>query len=334
MTLLTTLIPAFKKDYLAEVFVGLRRQTCKDFRVVLSDDSVEAEISRLIREGHFGRLLDGLDLTVVRGPCNARLNHQSLLDHWAGSTPLAHLHLDDDVIYPDFYRAHVWAHSHGPIAASVSRRWIAAEDGRPAVEAPLPALLLTATERLVHLRSADLCASILPTNMNWLGELSNMVMSADGARHYPRPTAQGLNYYGLLDLGFALEASRHAPIAFIHDHLGVFRQHAAQTTHNVHSHGGRIMFLSWVAYALVAWAHGDLDARGAAKAVETATGRIVEQYGDADPLINEYLTMLEHHRGGLESLHARFADYWHRLLATNPGTDPARYARAAEAAVA
>jgi len=67
MTTLTTLIPAYKKEYLAEVFLGLRRQSWRDFRVVLSDDSPGDEISGLIAGGHFGQLLDGLDLTVVRG---------------------------------------------------------------------------------------------------------------------------------------------------------------------------------------------------------------------------------------------------------------------------
>jgi hypothetical protein len=335
MPTITTLIPAYKPDYLADVFLGLRRQTCRDFRVLLSDDSPDAAISRLIREGHFGTLLEGLDLRVVRGPQNARLNHQRLLDDWGGATPLAHLHLDDDVIYPDFYRAHLAAHAQGGITLSVSRRWLAAGDGRPAQEAPLPPALREGNERVVRLASADLCPAILPTNTNWLGELSNMVVSAAARHHYPRPPTRRLNYYGLLDLGFALEASRHAPIAFIHDHLGAFRQHAAQTTHNVHSHGGRIMFLAWVPYALVAWAHGHLDARQAAQAIETATRRIVEQFGDTDPTLNEYLSLLEHHQGGLDALHQRFSAYWQRLLAAQPGTDPARYATVAtEAAVA
>ena len=75
MTLITTLIPAYKKDYLAELFLGLRHQTCKDFKVILSDDSPDDEITRLIRDGHYAALLSKLDLTVVRGPKNARKNH-------------------------------------------------------------------------------------------------------------------------------------------------------------------------------------------------------------------------------------------------------------------
>ena len=43
MSLLTTLIPAYKKDYLAELFLGLRHQRFKDFRGILSDDTPGAE---------------------------------------------------------------------------------------------------------------------------------------------------------------------------------------------------------------------------------------------------------------------------------------------------
>ena len=49
MATITTLIPAYKKEFLGEVFLGLRRQSFKDFRIVLSDDSPGDEISSLIR---------------------------------------------------------------------------------------------------------------------------------------------------------------------------------------------------------------------------------------------------------------------------------------------
>jgi hypothetical protein len=87
MATITTLIPAYKKDYLGEVFLGLQRQTCKDFRVILSDDSPGDEISALIRSGHFGALLRGLDLQVLQGPKNIRLNYRALVQAWGQSSP-------------------------------------------------------------------------------------------------------------------------------------------------------------------------------------------------------------------------------------------------------
>lgn len=334
MTYITTLIPAYKKDFLGELFLGLCSQTFRDFRVVLSDDSPGAEITRLIRDGHYAALTGRLDLSVVRGPQNARLNHQRLLELWDRATPLVHFNLDDDIIYPDFYRAHVAAHADCALAVSVSRRWLSGSDGRPTMELPIPAAVEQRNERVLRLSAAELCTSILPGNANWLGELSNMVMSIEGARHYPTPPAQGLNYYGLLDLGMVLEAAGHAPVAYLPDHLSVFRQNPQQTTHNVHSHGGHIMFLSWVAYALVAWQQGHLSPPQAAQAIDTATRRIVQQFGDTDPVMNEYLTLLEHHRTGLDGLHTKFGSFWRHLMASQSATDPASYARPAERAAA
>ena len=265
MPLITTLIPAYTKDYLGELFLGLRRQTFTDFRVILSDDSPDAEITRMLHDGAWSALTDGLDLTVVRGPRNARLNHQRLLDLWAGQTPLVHFHLDDDVIYPDFYRAHVAAHAQQPLGVSVSRRWLGSADGRPAVELPVPAFIAASERRTVELEPGALFASTVAVCENWLGELSNMVISAAGAGCYPKPPVEGINYYGLLDVGLVLEAARALPVVFLHDHLSVFRQHPGQTTQSaVHTHGGRVAFLAWVPYALAAWHEGRIGAPQAA----------------------------------------------------------------------
>jgi len=321
MTLITTLIPAYKKDYLAELFLGLRQQTCKDFRIILSDDSPDDEITRLIRDGHYAVLLSKLDLTVVRGPKNARRNHQQLLDLWAGKTPLVHFNLDDDVVYPDFYRMHAAVHARGGYAATVSRRWLSGSDGRPSVDLPIPDFIAEQTERVVDVDPSKLFGSTVAICENWLGELTNMVLSVDGARHYPQPPADGVSYYGLLDIGLVLEASRHLPIAFIHDHLSVFRQHPQQTTHNVKSHGGRIAFLCWVTYALAAWKDERISAAQAVQAIGIATRRIIAHYAD-DETMAQYLHLLEKNSGNLTQLHAAFAPFWARLLASHPGTQP------------
>lgn len=321
MSLITTLIPAYRADYLAELFAGLRRQSFKDFRVILSDDSPGAEITTLIREGRFGTLLDGLDMVVVRGPCNARLNHQALLDLWAGRTPLVHFHLDDDLIYPEFYAAHVEAHQGRRLAASVSRRWLSPSDGRPALAVPLPGFVRQDPNHLVEFGADALFATTVADCENWLGELSNMVFSAEGARHYPQPPARDLNYYGLLDIGFALEASRHLPLALIREHLGVFRQHPQQTTHNVGTHGSRIAFLAWVTYALAAWREGRLAAEQAVHAIAVASQRCLQHLGD-DPVIADYLAVLERHSGSLDALHAAYGEFWRGLLASQGATRP------------
>lgn len=68
MTTITTLIPAYRPDYLGEVFLGLKTQHLRDFRVVLSDDSPGGAITDAIRRGVWDALIDGFEMVVVPGP--------------------------------------------------------------------------------------------------------------------------------------------------------------------------------------------------------------------------------------------------------------------------
>lgn len=343
MSTITTLIPAYKKDYLAELFIGLRQQTFQDFRVVLSDDSPGAEITRLIREGHFAQVIGTLDLTVVRGPRHARRNHEQLVGLWASReaarrSPLIHVHLDDDVIFPEFYRSHVQAHEHAitlgrPLGVSVSRRWLSGPDGRPTGTLPLPEAVTQAlakahpasggeaTGNALMVDPALLFDTTVAVCQNWLGELSNMVFSAAGAAHYPMPPAEGLNYYALLDIGWVLQLADQAPVAFLADPMSVFRQHPQQTTHNVASHGGRLAHLAWVTYAIAAWRQGRIDARAAVKAVGIATQRCLRQYPN-DPVMSRFFGLLQHQGTSMEGLSAAYEAFWGELLASDAGTRP------------
>jgi hypothetical protein len=333
MTTLTTLIPAYKKEYLAEVFLGLRRQSFRDFCVVLSDDSPGDEISGLVAGGHFGNLLDGLDLTVVRGPKNARLNTRSLLERWNGSSPLVHIHLDDDVVYPDFYRQHVDAHAAGRYSVSVSRRWYANNDTRPAYGNEPPAVVAASPLRVVPVEADVLLRTMIPTCDNWLGEFTNMVMTAASARLWPQAPVQGLNYYGWMDVGFALTVVQSAPLAFIRDHLSVFRQHAQQTTHHVQHHGGRVSSMAWAACALHAWREGRIDYAQCANAVMITVKECLRKFGEDDPVINRFFELVQAHGARLDALHDAFAPFWRALLASHPAT-AAQAAPAVESALA
>lgn len=332
MTLLTTLIPAYKPDFLGDVFVGLARQSLRDFRVILSDDSPGDEITRLIRNGHYGPAVNQLNLTVVRGPKNARRNHEQLLDLWAEHTPLVHLHLDDDIVFPEFYRSHAAVHAAGNWCASVSRRWLSQADGQPGWSLPLPDFVSGSAQRVVTVDAGQLFASTVGVCSNWLGELSNMVLSAEGAKRYPRPPRDAMSYYGLLDIGTLLEGVQQAPVAFLHDHLGVFRQHPQQTTHHVRHHGGRIAFLAWVAYALAAWHEGRIPAPQAAQAIGTAMQRALQQL-DGDPVVTEALLIIEGHASDMRALHRAFSRFWLALLASHPATAAAPLPAPAAAAV-
>ena len=323
MTQITTLIPAYKKEYLRDVFLGLRRQTFKDFKVIVSDDSPGQVITDMIRSRHWGNLTDELHLTVVRGPGNARRNHEQLLDLWSGQSPLVHFHLDDDIIYPEFYRTHVSVHAAAPCSASVSQRWLSHDDGAPAWTLPLPALVHECPGHVFQLSPEELFNSTVATCDNWLGELSNIVLSAEAAMRYPRSPVVDLNYYGLMDIGTLLQASVAEPVTFIREYLGVFRQNAQQTTQSAatSTHGGRVGFLAWVTYALAAWRDGHISGEKAVQAIGIATRRIVHHFSES-PEMAPYFALLERNAGSLDQFYDGYRQFWLALLASHPGTSP------------
>jgi len=312
----------------------LQRQTCRDFRVILSDDSPDAEISALLRGGHFDAVTRGLEIELVRGPGHARLNFTSLIDLWAGRTPFVHLQLDDDVIFPDFYREHLDAHAGGRYSVSASRRWIANADGRPLHGFDLPACITASPLRRVPVDAQALFQSMVPACSNWVGEFSNMVLSAEGARHWPRPPASGLSYYSWMDVGFLLSAVRHAPMVYLPDHLSLFRSHPRQTTQQMNNHGGRVSSMGWVTCALQAWREQRITAAQAVNAIMVTVRQCLDRHGEGDPVIDEFYDTIQAHGASLDALAAAFEPFWLRVLASHRATAPARPLAACAAPVA
>lgn len=324
MTTITTLIPAYKKEYLGETLLGLARQTFRDFRVIISDDSPDDEITRLVEAGHYGELGRTLDVQVVRGPKNARRNHQSLIDRWAGSSPFVHLQLDDDVVFPEFYRTHMAAHRTGRFSASVSRRWVTRGDTRPVMGIHQPAPVADSPLLYVPVDADTLFRTMVPTCNNWIGEFTHMVMSAEGARAYPRAPVDDLSYYGWLDVGFVLTAVQQAPLVIIRDHLGIFRQHPSQTTQALNTSIGRVSSLAWVTTALLAWREGRIEAADVVTALKWNVHQCLERFGDGDPLINESFDLIRLHGGDLTQLCQAWRPFWLRVLASHPAMAPRR----------
>ncbi len=327
MATLTTLIPAYKTEHLAEMFAGLARQTFRDFKVILSDDSPGDEITALIERGEFRGVTANLDLQVVRGPKNARLNYQHLLDLWGHSSPYVHMQLDDDAIYPDFYRTHLAAHATGTFGVSVSRRWITFDDIRPVHGINLPRCVAQSPLLFVPVSEPDLFSSMVPTCNNWVGEFSNMVMSAAGASRFPTPPSGGLSYYGWPDVGFLLESIQHLPMVYIRDHLSIFRQHAQQSTNKVLNHSGRVSGMAWIAAALHAWQEQRISYPEAVNAIMYTVGECLKKFGESDPVLNEMYGIVQHEGASLTALHAAFTPYWLRVLASHPSTDAATFVR-------
>lgn len=317
MPLIATLVPAYKLDFLAPLFGALRTQTLRDFRVIVSDDSPGATITQALRSGRFDALIAGLDLTVVRGPCSALKNHQHLLDTWAGSTPLVHLLMDDDVIYPEFYRAHAALHAGRTLSASVSLRWLTGSGGEPFAALPLPDFVMQSTARSIEVDPARLFDSTVARAENWLGELSNMVFRAEAARCFPRPPADGVSYFGLPDIGLLLNAAGSGPIRVLLDHLSGFRQHAGQTTANTQSSNLKIAHLAWVAFALQARRDRHLDDARAMQGIAAATRRCLQIYA-GDAVMQRYFAIVQAALSDLARFETEFGMFWQALLRSCP----------------
>lgn len=318
MSTIVTLIPAYKTDYLSELFTGLRTQRFKDFRIVISDDSPGGEISERIRAGVYGPLAKELNLLVVRGPCQgANKNIQFLVEGWAGLAPLVHIHLDDDVIYPDFYRAHADAHSREALGASVSLRWVTSSDGRPAQEFPLPAFLMENNARIVSVSSEQMFTTTVPSCENWLGELSNVVLGARHSRRYLESCMSQLSYYGLGDIGLLLDISRQAPIAVIRDHLSGFRSNPQQSSAQLQSFTAKCGHLAWIALALAGWQEGRITSNEVIQSLSISLQRSARIY-TGDEQVEPFFALVESNAQDLTSLANAFTAYWAQFVESHP----------------
>jgi hypothetical protein len=317
MTAIVTLIPAYKTDYLGDLFAGLRSQKFKDFRVVLSDDSPYGEITERIRMGAYGSLAQDLNLLVLRGPQKgADKNIRFLIERCGQEAPLVHIHLDDDVIYPDFYRAHATANRFGSFGATVSLRWVTTPDGKPHHELPLPGFLENDNSRIVSLNTDDLYSSTIPNCENWLGELSNVVLSAKEARRYLDSSISNISYYGLGDVGLLLDISRYAQIGIIRDHLSGFRMNSQQTSAQLESTTVKCGHLAWVALALAAHQEELVNRTQTIKSLNVIFRRSANLYAK-DPQMKPFLDLLHKTLPDIGPLAEPFRSLWAEFLENN-----------------
>jgi hypothetical protein len=318
MSAIVTLIPAYKPEYLGDLFVGLRSQKFKDFRVVLSDDSPGGEITKRIRGGVYGKLAQELNLLVVRGPCQGgHKNVQHLIANWGLTAEWVHVHLDDDVIYPDFYRAHIAAHASGSFSASVSLRWVTSPDGRPTQDLPLPEFLEKEPSHVVPVSSEQLFITTIPTCENWLGELSSVVLHRDAAARYVNSRIGTYSYYGLTDIGLLLDASRETSLVVIRDHLSGFRSHPQQTSAQLQSFEIKCGHLAWMSLCFAAWREGRVSSQQAVQSLGIALRRSAHLYAD-DAEIEPFFSLIRSHGHDLDSLANAFNSFWAAFLESHP----------------
>jgi hypothetical protein len=308
---ITTIVPAFKHQYLPELLGSLLHQTVRPHKVLLSDDSPDGAFTRLLACEPLAGLASALNVTVVPGPrTGAFANWHHALHSYGGDTELFHLLCDDDIVYPSFYERHLHAHAQGRFGVTVSRRWTALEGGQPVRDLPVPAAVAEHPSHLLALSPGVLFQHTCGRGANWLGEVSNAVFRAERARHIMRPEVDGVGYLGLEDIGAFLCTSLDEPVGYINDHLGYFRTSAHQASQQ---HFGRPLKLAHGAYiglSIIGHRAGHLSTAQLRYAVLAVGSSVLQHYAEQDDL-QPLVAALRGWMGGTADGEDSFLQAWH-----------------------
>lgn len=252
--MITTLIPAYKPAFIEELLLALVSQTFKNFRVIISDDSPNAEITQLLHSGKFDNYIKRLDVKVIEGPRNGGYtNCFHLVRNFSKLSDFFHLYFDDDIIYPTFYESHLNAHSRKDSLVSVSARWNANEHGQP-----INFTMDNATNFafLNDFSAQNVARSLIPIGVNKLGEYSNAIYRKEAAERIIYPNISGISYFGVDDLGSFINTTIERAGIWIPIPLSAFRMHANQNTHNTKNTSIKCSHFAWIALSIISLNHG------------------------------------------------------------------------------
>ncbi|MBX3620022.1 MAG: glycosyltransferase [Rhizobacter sp.] len=312
---ITTLIPAYKSQFLPELLQSLRRQTRPVGKIIFSDDSPGGEYRATLFSDALAPLRRGLDIECVEGPRKGGgyANMVNLLKVWGGRSELLHLLLDDDVVYPEFYERHLVAHASAQVSCSISRRWTANEEGRPLESLPLPPGIAGHPHRMVTLDEGLVFMTTAIEGKNWFGEFSNAVFHQSTAEALLKPEFGGVSYAGLWDLGAFMAASLVAPVAFIQDHLGYFRTSPSGNSSKFFGPYMKGAHLGYVALVMGAVRLGKYTPEQARPSYANLALAMAQRYGSQDDM-KPFIALLPRMAEGDALAEASFLEVWNAFL--------------------
>lgn len=313
--MITTLIPAYKTEFLKDLFQGLKNQSFKQFKVIVSDDSPNNQVTAVLKSAQMQPYVSGLNLEIIEGPKRgATANIDHLTKYWAYASPYVHLLLDDDIIYPLFYQLHLLAHQKENVGASASFRWIGNQFGVPVATKPVPLFISKSDERIDLVNSDQLFATAIPNTRNWLGETSNVLFTADSYRYFEETQMNGLNYYGLRDIGVYLQTSLTKNIAVVKDHLSVFRRHAGQDTGDLNSTTYQGAHIAWISLALAGLELNKLSVEQTKKGILFVSDEKIAPRFRANPTMMAFANLHRVYEIGSEAYKTEFLKLWNAYL--------------------
>lgn len=312
---ITTLIPAYKAQYLPELLQCLRLQTRPVGKIIFSDDSPGGVYRATLFSDELAPLRKGLDIECVEGPRKGGgyANMLNLLRVWDHRSELLHLLLDDDVVYPEFYERHLIAHASGQLSCSISRRWTADETGHPLAGQPVPAAVANHASRLLALDAGVVFATTAIECKNWFGEFSNAVFHASTVPALMQPAFGGVSYAGLWDLGAFMAASLVAPVGYLQDHLGYFRTSTSGNSSKFfgpYMKGAHLGYAALVMGGVLIGKYTPDQARGAYANLALA---MAQRYGSQDDM-RPFIALLPRMAEGDALAEASFIEVWNAFL--------------------
>lgn len=314
---ITTIIPAYKFNYIKDLLLGLSSQTYQNFKVIISDDSpdnvVIKHLDALQKEGVSG-ISNNINLTVVEGPKKGSFaNVVHLLNLWNGSTPLLHILFDDDLIYPTFYEKHVAAHANKALSSSISYRWVCNESGFPIQSPSVPAFLSESDTTVSNIDTDLLFQTTIPYCANWLGEFSNSVFSKEVALEFKHQSMDGIPYHGLGDIGLFLQGALQGETAIIKEHLGSFRSNPHQNSINKASVSLWCGLIAWIALAFSAYKLNKISSSQVKQCINKVNDSIFRHFNEIPDLV-EIARLSEQYPVGESEYEKAFMVLWHQLL--------------------
>ncbi|MYM85230.1 glycosyltransferase [Duganella sp. FT50W] len=315
---ITTVIPAYKSQYLMELLASLAQQTEPPERIIFSDDSPDQSFTSMLTSEPLQSLIGHLNVTVLPGTRRgAYANWSQCINAWGGQTELVHILCDDDLIYPQFYARHRHAHMTGNFSSTVSRRWYANEAGQPVNKSlTLPEAVDLHPQRLLSLDANTLFVSTVGRAANWLGEVSNTVMRAEAANLIVQRQVDGISIAGLEDLAAFICGARERPLCYINEHLGCFRQNAGQNSAKGASAAMKCSIMGYLGLALIGLRRGLISEEHAHYCFELVGQNVLWHYRDeADTqAIRDTLPALI---AGAPGADERYLQAWHDFVAAH-----------------
>ena len=312
---ITTLIPAFKPQYLKQLLIGLETQTAGPERIIISDDSPSQAFREALLDGQYKQIRLKLNIEVMEGPRQGvAANGRQLMHAWNGETQLLHILMDDDVIYPDFYERHLSVHATGQFDCSVSRRWTALEFGQPVGGLPMPDEVRQHNDRFLALEPDYLFATTVPARSNWLGEHSNTIFSKRAIEACGIGEISGISFAGLEDIGMFLASSLVTPVCFINEPLGFFRMNAAQTSQQPNSRSFKLGVLAWAALGLAGLKVGILRPEHVLQCFTGVLRQLEARYSDTSDM-QVFIVLMRELSAGNGAAADAFVQTWHDFVA-------------------